>query len=177
MDPTYPAPLGLTRTVLRLLNGLNLVYGAIILGLLIWSFPAQDKVMQALGFPPEVTHQMFVLGGLRLVVLIGVASVPLAYIILTKLREIVDTVRAGDPFIAGNAGRLRNIAWSLLGLELLHLAVGGVIAVVAKEAKPFVIDFDWNFSVTGWLAVLLLFVLASVFDQGTRMRDDLEGTV
>jgi hypothetical protein len=31
--------------------------------------------------------------------------------------------------------------------------------------------------VTGWLAVLLLFVLARVFDYGTRMRDDLEGTV
>jgi hypothetical protein len=25
--------------------------------------------------------------------------------------------------------------------------------------------------------VLLLFVLARVFDEGTRMRDDLEGTV
>ena len=30
---------------------------------------------------------------------------------------------------------------------------------------------------TGWLAVLLLFVLARVFNHGTRIRDDLEGTV
>ena len=37
--------------------------------------------------------------------------------------------------------------------------------------------FDWSFSLTPWLAVVLLFVLARVFDEGTRMRDDLEGTV
>jgi hypothetical protein len=34
-----------------------------------------------------------------------------------------------------------------------------------------------NFQVGGWLAVLLLFVLAQVFLEGTRMREDLEGTV
>ena len=59
---------------------------------------------------------------------------------------------------SGNAARLQTTAWALLGLELLHLAVGAVAAA-------------------GWLAVLLLFVLARVFDHGTRMRDDLEGTV
>ena len=39
------------------------------------------------------------------------------------------------------------------------------------------LDLDWNFSLTRWLAVLLLFVLSRVFEQGARMRDDLEGTV
>ena len=84
-------------------------------------------------------------------------------------------MRPGDPFVAGNAARLQTTAWALLGLELLHLAVGAIAArgVVAVSAARL----DWNFSVTGWLAVLLLFVLARVFDHGTRMRDDLEGTV
>jgi hypothetical protein len=31
--------------------------------------------------------------------------------------------------------------------------------------------------VTRWLAVLMLVVLARVFEQGARMREDLEGTV
>jgi hypothetical protein len=31
--------------------------------------------------------------------------------------------------------------------------------------------------INGWLAVLLTFVLAAVFAHGTRLRDDLEGTV
>ena len=34
-----------------------------------------------------------------------------------------------------------------------------------------------NFHVSGWLAILLLFVLAQVFLEGTHMREDLEGTV
>jgi hypothetical protein len=34
-----------------------------------------------------------------------------------------------------------------------------------------------NFQITGWLAILLMFVLAQVFLEGTRMREDLEGTV
>jgi hypothetical protein len=31
--------------------------------------------------------------------------------------------------------------------------------------------------INGWLAVLLTFLLARVFAEGTRMREDLEGTV
>ena len=43
--------------------------------------------------------------------------------------------------------------------------------------RPFRRGFDAGFSVTGWLAVLLTFLLARVFAEGTLMRDDLEGTV
>jgi hypothetical protein len=35
----------------------------------------------------------------------------------------------------------------------------------------------WSFNITGWIAVLLLFVLARVFEQGAAMREDIEGTV
>ena len=34
-----------------------------------------------------------------------------------------------------------------------------------------------NLSLMRWLLVLLLFVLARVFESGARMREDLEGTV
>ena len=85
------------------------------------------------------------------------------------------TVRFGDPFVADNAARLQTTAWALLGLELLHLAVGAIAASVSTAAQP--LDIGWNFSITRWLAVLLLFVFARVFEHGTRMRDDLEGTV
>jgi hypothetical protein len=39
------------------------------------------------------------------------------------------------------------------------------------------VDIGSKFSVTPWLTILLLFVLARVFDQGARMRDELAGTV
>ena len=83
-------------------------------------------------------------------------------------------MRLGDPFVAGNAARLKTMAWALLGLELLHLVV---VAVAVGPLSNTQLHLDWSFSVTRWLAVLLLFVLAQVFDDGARMRDDLKGTV
>jgi hypothetical protein len=39
------------------------------------------------------------------------------------------------------------------------------------------VDIGGKFSVTPALTILLLFVLARVFDQGARMRDELADTV
>jgi hypothetical protein len=39
------------------------------------------------------------------------------------------------------------------------------------------LHMNGNLHVTGWLAILMLFVLAQVFLEGTRMREELEGTV
>lgn len=71
--------------------------------------------------------------------------------------------------------RLQTIAWAMLGLQLMHLVVGGVAAIASSEAHP--LDIDWHFSITPWMVVLLCFVLARVFEQGARMREDLQGTV
>ena len=168
-----PSPaLALARTVLRAGIVLNWLFGAFVLALLVASLVAEAPVVAALGANPA--NPPLVLG-MRLIMAIGLASVPLAHVLLTRLLAIVETVGRGDPFVAANAARLQTIAWALLGLELLHLAAGAVSALASSPGEPF--DIGWSFSFTGWLAVLLLFVLARVFDQGARMRDDLEGTV
>src|ERR687896_26233 len=95
--------------------------------------------------------------------------------ILILLLAIVETVRAGDPFVAANAARLQAIAWALLALQLLGLVIDAIGKSVSTPAHP--VDLDAGFSITGWLAVLLTFLLARVFAQGAHMRDDLEGTV
>jgi hypothetical protein len=91
------------------------------------------------------------------------------------LRAIVETVRAGDPFVVANARDLQRIAWALLAVQLLSLAIGAIVEAISTPARP--LDVDAGFSINGWLAVLLTFVLARVFGEGARMRDDLEGTV
>jgi hypothetical protein len=151
----------------------NLVFGGLVLALLIASLIAEDWVMRALGVRPDGSNATLFLWG-RVVMAIGIGSVPFTYIVLTRLVAIVETVRLGDPFVAGNAARLKTMAWALLGLELLHLAV---VAVAVGPLSNTQLHLDWSFSVTRWLAVLLLFVLAQVFDDGARMRDDLKGTV
>jgi hypothetical protein len=113
--------------------------------------------------------------GLRAVAVVGLICVPLYYAILKRLLAIVETVRAGDPFVAANAQRLQAIAWVLFALQCLGFVVGAISKAISTPGHP--IDLDAGFSLNGWLAVLLTFLLAHVFAQGTRMRDDLEGTV
>jgi hypothetical protein len=174
MLPSHPDTLGLSRRVLRTLVTLNLVMGVLILALLAASLVAEGPVMGALGVRHPAAQGTLILG-MRLIMVIGIAAVPLTQVVLTRLLAIVETVSAGDPFVVGNAARLQTIAWMVLGLELLHLVAGVVAGSVSTKYAP--LDIDWNLSLTRWLAVLLLFVLARVFEQGARMRDDLEGTV
>ena len=97
------------------------------------------------------------------------------HVVLKRLLAIVETVRGGDPFVAANASRLQAIAWALLALQVLSLVIGAVAKAVSTPAHP--LDIDAGFSINGWLAVLLTFLLARVFAEGTLMREDLEGTV
>ncbi len=113
--------------------------------------------------------------GCARVALLGLVTIPINYLILKRLLAIVGTVRAGDPFVDANAQRLQAIAWALLALQLLSLVIGGIGKAISSPAHP--VHLDAGFSVNGWLAVLLTFVLARVFVEGTRMREDLEGTV
>jgi hypothetical protein len=106
---------------------------------------------------------------------LGLATIPLNYAVLKRLLAIVETVRARDPFVAENASRLQAIAWSLLALQLLGLVIGAVAKTLSTPTHP--VDLDAGFSINGWLAVLLTFLLARVFAEGALMREDLEGTL
>ena len=174
MTKSYSDALTLSRKVLRLLIKLNLLMGSLILLLLIASLTNESWVMRALGARPAPGNSMLFVG-MRLIMVIGICGVPLVHLVLARLLIIVETVTVGNPFVVANAVRLRTIAWAILGLELMHFAVGTVAALVSTAAAP--LDISWDFSLTRWLAVLLLFVLAQVFEQGARMREDLEGTV
>jgi hypothetical protein len=159
--------------MLRLLIVLNWLFGAAILTLLI-AMPTEQWIMTSLGLHPSPEADT-VIRGLHAVAVLGLAATPLNYAVLKRLLAIVETVRAGDPFIAANASRLQAIAWALVALQLLSLVIGAIADAISTPAHP--IDLDAGFSINGWLAVLLTFVLARVFAKGTLMREDLEGTV
>src|SRR5437867_10889031 len=113
--------------------------------------------------------------GLRAVAVLGLVGIPLNYAILKRLLAIVLTVRACDPFVAANAYRLQAIAWALLALQLLSLVIGAIAKAVSSPAHP--VYLAAGFSISGCLAVILPFLLARRFAEGTLMREDLEGTV
>ena len=128
----------------------------------------------ALGLPPSAGIEPMMMG-MRAIAVLGLVAIPLNHSVLTRLIAIVETVREGDPFVAMNGNRLNAIAWVLLALQLLSLVIGGVSTAISSPAHP--LHLDAGFSPSGWLAVILTFVLARVFAEGTLMREDLQGTV
>ena len=173
MTRSYSAALPIAYVVLRILVVLNWLLGAAILALLV-ALPNERWIMSAFDLSPGPVANRIIMG-LRAVAVIGLVTIPLNYMILKRLLAMADTVRAGDPFVADNAYRLQAIAWILLALQLLGLVIAAIAKAISTAEHP--VELDAGFSVNGWLAVLLTFVLARVFAEGTLMREDLEGTV
>ena len=167
------AALPIAYVVLRILIVVNWLGGAAILALLV-AMPNEQWIMSAFKLSPSPDAERLVMG-LRAVAVLGLAVIPLNHAVLKRLLAIVETVRAGDPFVAANADRLQAIAWALLTLQLLSIVIGAIGKAVSSPAHP--VHLDAGFSINGWLAVLFAFLLARVFAEGTLMRNDLEGTV
>jgi hypothetical protein len=167
------AALPIAHVVLRILIVVNWLSAVAIVVLLV-VMPHEQWIMTAFKIPPSPDAARLIMG-LRAIAVAGLAAVPLNYAILKRLLAIVGTVRAGDPFVAANAHRLQSIAWALFALQVLSLVIGAIVKAISSPAHP--VDIDAGFSISGWLAVLLTFVLARVFAEGTLMREDLDGTV
>lgn len=123
---------------------------------------------------PKAANAQFVwaLAGLLAAVTALVAAM---WFFTLKLKQIVDSVAAGDPFIPENAERLKVMAWMSIALQLIAVPVGLFAAWVSDKVEPT--DVDLSISGNGLLLALVLFILARVFRTGAQMREDLEGTV
>src|SRR5438094_10588527 len=171
--PASSAALPIAHVVLRILIVLNWLSGAAIATLLV-AMPTRRWIMSALDLSPSPEADQLIMG-LRAIAVLGLVGIPLNYVVLKRLLAIVETVRLRHPFVAANASRLQAIAWALLALQLLSVVIGAIGEIVSSSAHP--VHLDAGFSISGWLAVILTFVLARVFAEATLMREDLEGTV
>ena len=109
--------------------------------------------------------------------LLAMATIVLFYFFLRKVRQLIDTVGEGDPFVPENAERLTSMAWFMLAIQVVAfpmLAILIYIQDVMQEVDP---DMELDLDLSGIVLVIMLFILARVFRHGTRMREDLEGTV
>ena len=158
--------------VLRILIVVNLLGGAAILALLL-VMPNEQWIMTAFKLSPSPEAERLVMG-LRAIAVLGLAATPLNHVGLKRLLAIIRTVRGGEPFVAANASRLQAIAWVMLALNLLSMSIGAIARTVSTPAHP--LHIDAGFSINGWLAVILTFVLAHVFAKGALMRGDAERT-
>ena len=167
------AALPIAHVMLRILIVVNWLGGAAI-DVLLLALHTVPLILIAFKIPPSPDADRLILA-LRAIAVLGLVAIPVNYVVLKRLLAIVETVRAGDPFVAANAYRLQAIAWALFALQLLSLVVGAIAKTVSTPAHP--LHLDAGFSINGWLTVLLMFLLARVFAEGALMREDLAGTV
>lgn len=144
---------------------------AVVLGL-VTSFVAPAQFGGLLGHMLPGADSAEAAAGVRWTLCLGIVMALVTDRLLTILAAIIAS--AADPFIAPNAVRLQMIAWWLLALQLCEIP-GALIASgypAMGSAAP-----GGDFSIAGWIGVVMVFVLARVFAVGAAMRDDLAGTI
>jgi hypothetical protein len=168
-----PALLGVSRALLKIARVFNIAVAVAFVAMLLASFVFEPSFRDYFSRRPALDADV-VLPVMRLWVVTGLPTFAAVQVMLSRLLAMVETVRAGDPFVPENAARLRTIAWCLLVVQLFELACGLFIGILTRAGADL---GDWDPSLSGWIAVVLLFVLARVFEEGARIRADLEAMV
>jgi hypothetical protein len=106
---------------------------------------------------------------------LGLLTLGLVWTIMRKLSSLIGSVEDGNPFVTVNAVRLRAIGWLMVGIQV----VGLPLAVAAGNVADMFGEHDVGpeLPLNGILAILLVFILAGIFERGAEMREELEGTV
>lgn len=106
------------------------------------------------------------------------ATIAMAMIVVDRLRRIFATLAAGDPFVPENADHLRVIWVAIAVFELARYLVSGVAVLVLHLTEPADVRFaGLGVDVRIWFAVLVIFVLAEVFREGARLRQEQRLTI
>ena len=103
-----------------------------------------------------------------------VFSVGIAYV-CNQLSRILSTLADGDPFVPENAPRLTRIAAAIALIEIIRTTLTLVIASTFDLGENFTVRININLAV--WGAVVVLFVLAEVFREGSRLREEEKMTI
>ena len=172
--------LAIAKGVLWFLMGAMLLAGAACLVALPAVIIGQDRIVVALASNGLHAPGGDLIGAICLILVLVIGLVAMLFQVFRLLKQIVDTVGEGDPFVPENARRLTAMAWLTLAVQLIALPIAGIAMWVRENiGGEFKGEFkiDDGFSGNGLLLMLILFVLARVFRQGAAMRDELEGTV
>lgn len=104
-----------------------------------------------------------------------------AILIVRRLLKLFESFTSGEPFKRENAGHLRVIWITMLVMEISRYVFG---AIVLTLIVTFGLPNDGEANVSGegfdlmpWLSILVLIVLAEVFREGARLREEQELTI
>ncbi len=171
-------PLLTAARVLVILFNIVLIFSLVMIGIGIGALltvgrgELYDRIAAA-GAPDET--YWVVIGAFAL---IAVALV-LAVRFFAALHEIIISVDRGEPFDPANAQRLRRMGWLAIAGQLIFIPIGAM----GRWLAPYLERLDEEFAMDigldpgALLLIAILFILARVFERGTELRRDVEGTV
>lgn len=167
--------LRVTRWLVYLIMGLIAAVGVVLaLVSVILPFHWTQAVAELNKAHPGLDPAML-LPHLLTIIALGILVLGLIWTIMRKLLAIIASVEDGNPFIRANAVRLKAIGWIMVALQI----VGVPLAIAAGDAADMFGESDTglDISLNAILAILLVFILAGIFERGAEMREELEGTV
>lgn len=169
LDVAVAASFGLTVLGILLLA---------LLGIIAMNGGDEIKLQNFLRIQAEPDGWHALLLGAIACVIVGVGAI----FVFIALRRIIGSLEAGDPFVPENAGRIRVLAAAIAVLTLTSYILPGIVAGLTEvfgklgggtiTTKP-----DLDFNIPAWLAVIILLVLAQIFDEGARLRAEEQMTI
>jgi hypothetical protein len=132
----------------------------------IWRRIIEDSGMR---LAMQARGPVFAAGLMALAVYVGVVLY-----IVHRLQRIFHTLIVGDPFRPQNVGRLRAVGFAMAALEVINY---GARMIGSWAFRDEVESVQFNLNLTAWFAVLVVFVLAEVFREGARLREEADLTI
>jgi len=167
--------LRITRWLAYLIMGLVAVVGTVLafVSAVLPFFWAEAAASVAKEYPGLDATVLF--PKIYVIFALGILLLGMIWTIMRKLLAIIGSVEDRNPFIAANAVRLKAIGWLMVAVQI----IGIPLALVARETADLFGEnnVDLDISLNGILAILLVFILAGIFERGAEMREELEGTV
>ncbi|MBE7218717.1 MAG: DUF2975 domain-containing protein [Caulobacteraceae bacterium] len=93
-------------------------------------------------------------------------------VVVDRLRRVFASMSAGEPFELANVRRLREAGAALAAVQLVLYALRWLAGDVFPRLQT-----AGGLELSGWFAVLVVFVLAEVFREGARLRAEAALTV
>lgn len=112
--------------------------------------------------------------------MIGAVVVIGGLVIVSRLRKLFASFTSGEPFRRENAEHLRAIWITMLSIELARFVLLGLVAgLFAAVGLPegANANFTINIDISTWMSIAILIVLAEVFREGARMKEEQELTI
>ncbi len=110
--------------------------------------------------------------------LIGAVSVGGSLVIVGRLKRLFENFTSGEPFRRENADHLRAIWITMIVIEVARYLLLALTTTLLTVFAPNVHGrLELSIDLSTWGSILILIVLAEVFREGARLKEEQELTI